>query len=117
MTLMHLLMNMDGAVTNNAPDCEDLTTPSNISRLRGIPFFFFSGAESSVLSAASTEKTYDILTRTFGLSAGKPGGGLQYRRQVFRGYGHLDCWMGRNACDDIYPAVFEEVNRVIAEAE
>ncbi|KAK2608900.1 hypothetical protein QQS21_002613 [Conoideocrella luteorostrata] len=113
MTLMHLLMRMSGAVTGNAPGYEDLTTDENIERLRGIPFFLFSGEDNDVLSPAATEKTYATLCHKFGRSAGIDGGGIQYRRKVINGYGHLDCWMGRNAWRDVYPLVCAEIDRVV----
>ncbi|KAG5981222.1 hypothetical protein E4U55_003181 [Claviceps digitariae] len=117
MTLMSLLMRMPpGGITANSPGCTTLTTPRNIRRLRGIPIFLFSGADNDVLSPAATDKTYETLTRTFGLSAGMPRGGVQYRREVFAGYGHLDCWMGRRAYRDVFPVVVAEIWRVMGEA-
>ena len=29
-----------------------------------------------------------------------------------QGYGHLDCWMGREAYKDVYPLVREQADRV-----
>jgi hypothetical protein len=115
MTLLPLLMRMglNGAVSTNGPAHVDLTGPANVERLRGIPFFLFSGGDSDVLSPMATQKTYERLCNTFGLSAGRPGGGIQYRRKVIPGYGHLDGWMGRNAWRDVYPMVREEVDRVV----
>ncbi|KAG5912837.1 hypothetical protein E4U42_001779 [Claviceps africana] len=118
MTLMRLLTRMPPAgITANGPDRAVLTTPRNVRRLRGLPILLFSGADNDVLSPAATDKTYEVLTRTFGLSAGMPRGGIQYRREVFAGYGHLDCWMGRTAYRDVFPVVAEEIWRVVAEAE
>ncbi|KID84137.1 cholesterol oxidase precursor [Metarhizium guizhouense ARSEF 977] len=115
MTLMPLLMRMGrlGGVSTNGPAYEDLTGADNVQRLRGIPFFFFSGGDSDVLSPMATQKTYERLCNTFGVSAGRDGGGIQYRRRVIPGYGHLDGWMGRNAWRDVYPMVREEVDRVV----
>lgn len=115
MTLMPLLMRMGrfGAVSTNGPAYQDLTGAHNVERLRGIPFFFFSGGDSDVLSPVATQKTYEKLCDTFGLSAGRACGGIQYRRKVIPGYGHLDGWMGRNAWRDVYPMVREEVDRVV----
>ena len=90
---------------SNAPLYENLVTPMNISRLRNIPFFFFCGADSQVLSPMATEKTYEILCDTFG--------DANYKRRVIPSYGHLDCWMGRNAYKDVYPIVRKEVDRVV----
>lgn len=111
--LMKLLTGMSGAVTTNAPDRVDLTTAGNLERLRGIPFLFFCGGDNDVLSPAATERTYDKLIHTFGFSADHPDGGLQYRRKVISRYGHLDCWIGRNAWRDVFPVVREEVDRVV----
>ncbi|GAO15365.1 hypothetical protein UVI_02010290 [Ustilaginoidea virens] len=115
MALMQMLMQMDGNVTGNAPGYKVLTGAENVERLRGIPIFLFSGEASDVLSPAATEKTYALLCSRFGLAA--EGGGIQYRRKVFPGYGHLDCWMGRDAWRDVYPSVREEVDRVVRGVE
>ncbi|KAM3491958.1 hypothetical protein MY3957_004712 [Beauveria namnaoensis] len=119
MALMHLLMRMGrrGRVSTNGPAFAPLDTDTNVERLRGIPIFFFSGADSQVLSPEATEKTYERLCTTFGLAAGGGGSGLQYRRRVIEGYGHLDCWMGRDAYRDVYPMVLDEVDRVVRGGE
>ena len=107
MTLLHLLMQMGvrGCVTSNSPLFKDLTTPDNISRLKGLPILLFSGSDNKVLNPECTDKTYSILRDTFG-----PNG---YSRRVVQGYGHLDCWMGREAYRDVFPLVREEVDRVV----
>ncbi|KAI0015341.1 glucose-methanol-choline oxidoreductase [Xylariomycetidae sp. FL0641] len=118
MTLLHLLMKQgfDGGVMSNAPLFERLDAPRNVRRLKGIPFLLFVGRDNAVLSPESTEKTYEVLTDTFGTThahAQSSGDvGIMYRRRVVPDYGHLDCWMGRNAWRDVYPFVREEVDRV-----
>lgn len=114
--LLHLLMRQgfEGTVTRNGPLYQDLVTPANIQRLKGIPFLLFCGGDNAVLSGESTERTYEILCDAFGGAGGGDGQeGIDYRRRVVPGYGHLDCWMGRNAWKDIYPFVREEVDRVV----
>ncbi|KAL7922808.1 hypothetical protein ACQKWADRAFT_291486 [Trichoderma austrokoningii] len=115
MHLINLLKRMGsrGEVSTNEPEYIELTTPENVERLRGLPFLFFVGGDSAVLSPRATEKTYERLTDTFGISAGLPGGDIQYRRRVVPGYGNLDCWIGRNAWRDVYPFVREEIDRVV----
>ncbi|ORY71697.1 glucose-methanol-choline oxidoreductase [Pseudomassariella vexata] len=115
MTLLHLLMKqgVEGGVMSNTPLCERLDTRENILRLRGIPFLLFVGRDNAVLSPASTEKTYEKLCDAFGTRDLHDGEGLQYKRRVVPDYGHLDCWMGRNAWKDVYPFVREEVDRVV----
>lgn len=106
MTLLHLLMQMGvrGFVTGNAPLFKDLTTPSNVARLQDIPMMLFSGSDNKVLNPESTDKTYSILRDTFGPD--------NYERHVVQGYGHLDCWMGREAYKDVYPLIREQADKV-----
>lgn len=106
MTLLHLLMQMGvrGAVTSNAPSCDDLTTDENLQRLEGIPIMVFSGGDNHVLNPRCTDKTYTILRNLFGAD--------NYERHVIPSYGHLDCWMGREAYKDVYPVVRRHVDEV-----
>ena len=107
MTMLRLLMlqGSQGHVMTN--DFEVLTTPENVQkRLAGLPIFQFVGQENVVLSPRATEKTYEILCDTF-------GSGGAYRRHVIPRYGHLDCWMGRNAWRDVYPVLRAEIDRVV----
>lgn len=115
MKLMSLLKRMGsrGYVSSNAPEYEEFKEQEHIERLRGIPIMFFVGEDSDVLSPRATETSYERLIDSFGISAGLPGGGVQYRRRLVPGYGHLDCWMGRNAWRDVYPFVREEIDRVV----
>lgn len=123
MTLLQLLMKMgvDSHAMSNGPLFERLTTPENINRLRNVPILLFVGSDNAVLSPEATEKTYEVLCDTFGTKTGGDSvcgdepcntGHIDYRRRVVPGYGHLDCWMGRNAWKDVYPMVREEVDRV-----
>ena len=106
MTLLHLLMQMGvrGFVTGNAPLFKQLTTPENIDRLKGVPIMFFSGSDNRVLDPESTDKTYSTLRDRFGAE--------KYERHVVQGYGHLDCWMGREAYKDVYPMVREQADKI-----
>ncbi|KAK6075726.1 glucose-methanol-choline oxidoreductase [Seiridium cupressi] len=115
MTLLHLLMKQgyDGGVMSNGPLFERLDTPDNIRRLKDIPFLLFVGRDNAVLSPTATERTYEVLCDTFGTRDTRDNDGLQYKRRVVPNYGHLDCWMGRNAYKDVYPFVREEVDRVV----
>lgn len=64
----------------------------------------FSGSDNKVLTPESTESTYEILRDRFGTK--------NYKRVVVQGYGHLDCWMGRESYKDVFPVIREEVDRV-----
>jgi hypothetical protein len=107
MTLEHLLMSMGskGHVTTNFPLAQNLVTPANLQRLKGIPIFLFSSADNEVFSPESTDRTYTILRDTFG-SRG-------YERVEVQGYGHLDWTMGTNAVRDVYPMIRKKVDRVV----
>jgi len=106
MRCLNLLMQMGarGFVTTNAPLYTELPTPANIRRLKGIPMFLFSGADNKVLNPESTDKTYTILRETFGSDL--------YERKLVQGYGHLDCWMGREAYQDVYPMLRQQIDKV-----
>lgn len=116
MTQLRLLMRQgyEGHVMTNAPTFERLTTPENIERLRGLPVMLFVGRDNAVLTPEATERSYEALCDAFGSHAGQgPEAGVQYRRRVVPGYGHLDCWIGRCAWKDVFPFVREEVDRVV----
>lgn len=106
MTLLHLLMQMGvrGCVTSNVPEVKNLVTDENLARLAGIPIMLFSGGDNKVLAPRCTDKTYTILRDMFGEEL--------YERNVVPGYGHLDCWMGREAFIDVYPMVRKQVDKV-----
>ncbi|EFX05792.1 glucose-methanol-choline oxidoreductase [Grosmannia clavigera kw1407] len=111
MRMLQLLMRQgsQGHVMTNAPYFAILDTPANVARLRGLPIFLFVGSDNVVLSPLATETTYEVLCDTFGGDAAE----AQYGRRVIPGYGHLDCWMGRQAWRDVYPVVRAEVDRVV----
>ena len=95
-SLEHLMyMGTKGYVTNN--EHVSLVTKQNIERLKGVPILFISGADNVVYTPETTERSYTTLTNTFNTTA--------YEREVFQGYGHLDCWMSPAAAKDIYPSV------------
>ena len=88
-------MGTHGFVTNNSK--ESLVTEHNLKRLANIPILFISGSENVVYTPEATNRSLETMNDTFGQ-------GL-YEREVFQGYGHLDCWMGKDAADDVYPTV------------
>lgn len=84
-------------VRTNLPDFVDLVTASNLKKLAGLKICFLSGGENAVWQPNATKKSLDQLQEVF------PDG--RYERVVVQGYGHLDCWMGKNAFADVYPRV------------
>ncbi|KAF1937241.1 FAD/NAD(P)-binding domain-containing protein [Clathrospora elynae] len=88
-------------VRTNKPLFADLVTPENLQRLEGISINFLSGGDNAVWTPQSTNDSYDILRDAF------PEG--HYRRVFVKGYGHLDCWMGKEAFEDVFPRVRHHV--------
>lgn len=109
----HLILNgTRGYVTTWPPvnggdtlsQATNLVTPANFRRLRNIPIYFFSGSENRVYSPESTDISYTTLRDA--------GDERQYERDVFDGFGHLDCWMGEKAATVIWPRVGEHMKKV-----
>lgn len=102
-SLHHLMyMGVHGYVTDSQDT--SLLTPQNIARLRGLPIFFFSGAENDVYRPECTDLSFTTLSEA--------NGGLCYERQVFEGRGHLDSWMSPAAHRDVFPRVLKHIENV-----
>jgi hypothetical protein len=105
-SLTHLVQSGKlGHVTTNAPLTQNLVTPTNIARLKGVPILLVVGAENVVFTPASTDVSYDVLRDALGSD--------DYERIVFEGRGHLDTWIGEGAYKDVYPIVQGHVERVL----
>lgn len=63
----------------------------------GLRILFISGSESVVYTSETTDKSFTTLTDSFGQEG--------YECETIEGYGHLDCWMGKDAHRDVYPTV------------
>jgi cholesterol oxidase len=70
------------------------------SHLR-LPMSFMHGELNRAFLPCSTQKTCDWLR-----SNGVDG---WHRRQEFAGYGHMDCFVGRRAAQDVYPWIAEQL--------
>jgi cholesterol oxidase len=68
----------------------------HLDRLR-LPTFLFSGRENRMFLPSSTAKTYDLLCEANGPEL--------YRRKVYEGFGHLDCYVGHGASVSIWPDI------------
>ncbi|KAK7613132.1 hypothetical protein JOL62DRAFT_498300 [Phyllosticta paracitricarpa] len=80
---------------------ENMVTGEGVEGLRGLPIHLISGGENVVYTPEATNLAYDMLRNRFGTEL--------YRRTVVPKYGHLDCWIGRKAHEDVYPHVAEHV--------
>jgi len=88
----------------NTSSAISLVTDENVKRFLNVPIYFFSGSNNAVYSPESTDMSY---TRLRGL--GDEG---QYERDVFEGFGHLDCWMGETGKTVIWPRVRAHMKKV-----
>jgi hypothetical protein len=68
----------------------------NLERLR-LPIHFISGAENRMFVPESTAATYRLLCDANGTAL--------YRRTVYDGFGHLDCYFGESAREAIWPDI------------
>ncbi len=75
-----------GATHNNVPQLD-------------VPITFMAGALNQEFLPQSTARTYEWLR------AHNPLGAEQYQRHVFEDYGHMDCFVGKNASVDIFPYI------------
>jgi hypothetical protein len=88
-------------IRNDQPEFADLVTSENMQRLAGLNICFMSGSDNAVWKPSATKKSYDAIRQMF------PKG--SYDRVVVRNYGHLDCWIGKNAFRDVYPKVHHHI--------
>jgi cholesterol oxidase len=68
----------------------------HLGRLR-LPIHFISGSENRMFVPESTEASYKYLCDANGAS--------YYRRSVYEGFGHLDCYFGSGAPEAIWPDI------------
>lgn len=68
----------------------------HLDRLK-LPIHFISGSENKMFIPVSTERTYNLLSEKNGPDT--------YKRTVYDGWGHLDCFIGDNANTVIWPDI------------
>jgi cholesterol oxidase len=66
----------------------------HLDRLR-LPIHFISGSENRMFIPESTEDSFNLLCEL--------NGPEYYRRKVYPGFGHLDCYFGMGAAETIWP--------------
>jgi cholesterol oxidase len=77
-----------------------LRDPRALERLR-IPITFLHGTLNREFLPRSTRETYKALCRVNGPDL--------YRRLLFRGYAHMDCFIGKRAAIDVFPHIISEL--------
>jgi len=76
-------------------DGNDVYMP-HLDRL-AFPIFFIAGADNHEFYPITSERTLAVLSER--------NGAQHYQRQVFPGYAHMDCFVGKTADADIFPAI------------
>jgi hypothetical protein len=66
----------------------------HLNRLK-LPIHFISGSENRMFIPESTEHSFNLLCEL--------NGPTYYRRTVYPGFGHLDCYFGMGAAEAIWP--------------
>lgn len=90
--------------TDSSASARELVDDISLVRLKYIPIFFFSGSENAVFSPEATDISYTTLRNELDES--------QYERDVFEGFGHLDCWMGEKAAEVVWSRVKQHMIKV-----
>jgi cholesterol oxidase len=104
----------------HAVDCRGGNSYICANRLNrlALPILFLAGAENREFTPRSSEKTWELLASandfesferlhsadSNAMSPGSPKAPL-YERRVLEGYGHLDCFIGREAHRDVFPVI------------
>jgi cholesterol oxidase len=79
----------------------------NVKQLKGIRISLLQGPLNGIFSPAGSEKTYEWLCQANGPEL--------YTRRVIESYGHMDCFIGRDAARDVFPMILEELEKTRSE--
>jgi len=82
-------------------DGQDVYMP-HVRKLR-FPIWFMHGCLNQEFLPESTQTTFEWLR--------KHNPPELYTRTLFPGYGHMDCFVGKRAAQDIYPCILRELDR------
>ncbi|MBI1423886.1 MAG: hypothetical protein GC149_10510 [Gammaproteobacteria bacterium] len=90
----------DDKVNVNDPNNPGCRVPS-----LDLPIFFLVGGLNLMFLPETSQRTYDWLC------AHNEARQTQYRRRIFEGYGHMDCFIGKRAYLDIFPAILQDLDQ------
>ena len=76
---------------------------SNVERLK-LPVVLMQGGDNALFLSKGSARTFEWMTEHHGPSS--------CTRLVFPGYAHLDCFIGRDAARDVFPAVLRELDKL-----
>jgi pimeloyl-ACP methyl ester carboxylesterase len=75
---------------------------SNLDRYR-MPISFMTGEHNRMFVPSGLERTYEMVREANGPDL--------YSHHVFKGYAHLDMWLGEHADRDVFPTALAELER------
>lgn len=84
---------------------DDLVTPENIERLRGIPILFIRGSDNSVYDPENLLTSYSTLRTQLDVR--------DYEMQMFDDFGHLDIWMSERSAETLFPRIDDHLATVV----
>ena len=99
--LAHLSLMLDARKALDRDGRDIYVGDAELRRLKKVPISFIHGTLNREFLPESTQQTYDRLCAV--------NGPRLYCRQLFPGYGHMDCFIGRNAARDIFPYIIGEL--------
>jgi hypothetical protein len=82
---------------------KDINYMAGVGNLK-IPINFIVGAKNPLMLPECSLRTMDWLKKNNSECA------EGYNRKVYQGYGHIDCFIGKNAHKDIFPDILEWLN-------
>lgn len=98
----HVRTNLASSTSPSKPDSfADLVGNENLENLRGLKICFLSGGANVVFDPLSTLESYLVLKKR----------SEDVERIVVKGYGHLDCWMGKDSARDVFPRVRSHIEK------
>lgn len=98
-TFKHLLTMISAGQVVDA-EGKDVYLP-NIQRLK-IPLTFFQAMNNHLFLPEGTERSYELLVAKNGADG--------YLRVQIPNYNHMDCFVGKNAAQDIYPLILAQLD-------
>jgi choline dehydrogenase-like flavoprotein len=99
-TFEHMTKVVNGGRAVDA-DGEDAYIP-NAGNM-AVPITFIHGDQNNFFLPTGTQQTYELLCETNGPDL--------YARYEIPGYAHMDCFIGANASNDVFPLIVRELDR------
>ncbi|MEL6642044.1 MAG: hypothetical protein AAFP98_12170, partial [Pseudomonadota bacterium] len=90
----------EGHAVSNSQDIDYMQDPGRLT----MPIHFIVGAKNPLMVPECSLRTIDWLRKNHKHFE------YRYTRTVYQGYGHIDCFIGRDAWKDIFPDIVAKLN-------